>query len=131
MRALPLLIAAFMVVNFSRANADETTDDVRCIMIQTMVMNSQEGNPNAQRQTAGFMLYYIGRIQGRDPKADIEGLIRVEAPKMDANEVHASGTKCLGGMKQLSVWLHAAAANFRLWAKDHPDMAARLSGIQR
>ena len=94
-------------------------------------MNAQEGHPDEQRQTAGFLLYYVGRIEGRQPDADIDDLIKAEIPKFDADELGRSGTKCMAGMTRLSARMKSSASEFAVWEKQHPDLAKRVSTIHQ
>ncbi len=78
----------------ARANAadTETISDIKCVVVGTRLSESSD-----QRQkTSGQMLliYYLGRIQGRTPKADLEALIRSEAKKMTPSAFSEAARRC-------------------------------------
>jgi hypothetical protein len=76
----------------ARAQDVETIADVRCVIVGVLLV--QKADP-AQR-TAGSMLsmYYIGRLDGRVPKLDLEELILKEGGTMTNADFGAEAKRC-------------------------------------
>lgn len=66
--------------------------DVRCVVVGLRMVEM----PVSQQRTAGMMLaiYYLGRLDGRAPDAEVEGLIEREAERMTAAEFRANAVRC-------------------------------------
>jgi len=74
----------------------ETIADVRCVVVGIKI----GGAINSPQQSAGAMLalYYIGRLEGRVPKPDIEGLILSESSSMTTAEYTSEAKRCAAGL---------------------------------
>jgi hypothetical protein len=70
----------------------ETIADVRCIVVGMKIGTS--GNSTQQSVAMMTTLYYIGRIDGREPKLDIEDLLAKEFLKMTAPQFASEATRC-------------------------------------
>jgi len=76
----------------------ETTADARCVIIGIKLA----GMADASRQSAGTMLtlYYIGRLEGRLPKLDLEELIVKEITTMMPDEFDSETKRCGLGLTE-------------------------------
>jgi hypothetical protein len=66
--------------------------DVRCVVVGLRMVEM----PVSQQRAAGMMLaiYYLGRLDGRAPDTEVEGLIEREAEKMTAAEFRSNAVRC-------------------------------------
>lgn len=72
--------------------ASATSADVQCLVVATRLAASSD-----QRQKlAGTMLaiYFLGRIDGRTPNADLQELLRRGAKRMTASEFRDAASRC-------------------------------------
>jgi hypothetical protein len=69
-----------------------TIADVRCVIVGI----SFAGMPDPSRQAAGTMLslYYIGRLNGRAPKLNIEDLLIKEISTMTSSDYDSEAKRC-------------------------------------
>lgn len=90
---LSLLIAALTLVPFQAMAQDaDTIADVRCVAVG---IRSAELPDSRQKSTGLLMaLYFIGRLDGRDPKLDLEALLAAQLSKMTAADFTAEATRC-------------------------------------
>ena len=70
----------------------ETIADVRCLIVGMKFAGVNDPN----QQTAGMMLsmYYIGRLDRRVPKLDIEGLMIKEISSMTPSDYGSEAKRC-------------------------------------
>jgi hypothetical protein len=92
---LGVAVAAAMLTTAmmgSTARADETGDDVKCLVIFMQMSNVQA----PQAQTGGLIgsFYYMGKLDGRIQGLDLEKLILDEISKMSENSFQADATRC-------------------------------------
>jgi hypothetical protein len=75
-----------------RAQDAETIADVRCAIVGI----NFAGMPDPSHQTAGTMLslYYIGRLNGRAPKLNIESLLIAEINTMTPADYDSEAKRC-------------------------------------
>lgn len=73
------------------ANA-QTVADVQCIVVGARLSAS----PNQSQSRSGemLMLYFLGRIDGRSPNADLEALIEREAQRMSPSDFAKAARRC-------------------------------------
>jgi hypothetical protein len=66
----------------------KTIEDVQCVVVGARLSGSQ--------RQAGTMLliYFLGRIDGRSPHADLEALVEQEAKKMTASDFSHWTSRC-------------------------------------
>jgi hypothetical protein len=76
----------------ARAQDAETIADVRCAIVGI----NFAGMPDASHQTAGTMLslYYIGRLNGRAPKLNVEDLLIKEIKAMTPADYESEARRC-------------------------------------
>lgn len=58
---------------------EETTGDLRCILVSTLLLRSD--NPTLRSGAPTMMGYFLGRLDGHDPKADLKGGLLAELSK--------------------------------------------------
>ena len=79
------------------AFADQTTDDVHCYII--FMQAGTSSNPDRQTAAALGGLYYLGRLDGRDPGFDLETSVMAEIPKLKGDLRRAEAARCGEEMK--------------------------------
>jgi hypothetical protein len=87
------MMAIFMMCSLTvQAQDAQTIADVRCIVVGAKLA----GLPDSSHRTVGTMLilYYIGRIDGRQPKLDIRHLIAQEVGKLDSQLLVHESERC-------------------------------------
>src|ERR1700685_3052113 len=90
---LSLFVAALTLVplRVMAQNAD-TVADVRCVAVG---IRSAELPDSRQKSTGLLMaLYFIGRLDGRDPKLDLEAMLSAQLSKMTAADFTAEAARC-------------------------------------
>jgi hypothetical protein len=70
----------------------DTIDDIRCLAAGLRFAEM----PDSHQKSTGMLmvLYYIGRLDGRNPDLDIEGLLTEQISKLTAAEYAALATRC-------------------------------------
>lgn len=70
--------------------------DIRCVVVGMKLT----GAPSSPDQSRGFLLtlYYIGRLDGRSPKLDIERMIIEETRKMADADYASEARRCGGAL---------------------------------
>jgi hypothetical protein len=72
--------------------APDLKEDVRCIVVGARLSNSADPNQRAAGQM--FLVYFLGRIDGRWPGADLEKLLKRETNSDILLETDAIAMKC-------------------------------------
>lgn len=85
-------LAAAMATASGAARADETSDDVRCLIIFMQMSNAQA----QAAQTGGLIgsFYYMGKLDARSRDLDLEKLILTEVANMSENSFKADAARC-------------------------------------
>jgi len=77
-----------------RCNAEEVSviPDIRCVVVGLRLSESR----NATQQNSGMMLmlYYMGRLDGESPTAEVEDLLVQEVGKMSAVDLDKEARRC-------------------------------------
>jgi hypothetical protein len=88
------VLAGALTLSSAQAPAQdaETIADVRCIIVGMKFA----GTADPTQQSAGMMLslYYIGRLDGRVPKLDIEELMIKEISTMTTSDYGSEAKRC-------------------------------------
>jgi hypothetical protein len=97
---MPQILASILGLMATAAVAQDsaTIADVRCVVVGMQIA----GAATSPQQSRGvFMtLYYIGRLDGRTPKLDIERLIVAEANRMTSTDYASEGQRCEAGLTE-------------------------------
>jgi len=98
-RGLSMLVATLGLASM-RIGAQEAVNiaDIRCVIVGMKLA----GATNSPDQSRGFLLtlYYIGRLDGRVPKLDIEHLIIEETRKMTDADYVSEEKRCGAGLAE-------------------------------
>ena len=90
---LSLLVTGLTIVPFQVMAQDaDTIADVRCVAVGIR----SAALPDSRQKSTGLLmaLYFIGRLDGRDPKLDLETLLSEQLSKMTAADFAAEATRC-------------------------------------
>jgi hypothetical protein len=76
------------------ASADDvkTTQDIRCVIVGATLVGSDD--PQLKQLGTLSVLYFWGRLQGRDSMANIDARVLEEEAKMSAADVTAQAKTC-------------------------------------
>jgi hypothetical protein len=88
-----LLLTASAVASCPVWSQDaDTLADIRCVAVG---VRSAE-KPDSQQKSTGtlLVLYYIGRLDGRNPTLDVEKLLSEQIGKMTDADYAAEGIRC-------------------------------------
>ena len=69
--------------------------DVRCLAVGLGLLQSTD--PRQRTSGQGLMLYFLGRLDGRSPDFDLEGMIYTTAHGMTPSDIRVEAQRC-GGM---------------------------------
>jgi hypothetical protein len=75
-----------------------TIADIRCVIIGVRL--SEMANPTQQSKGLLLSLYYLGRLDGRSPKLDIEHLLLDEFRTMAGTDYASEGKRCGVGLTE-------------------------------
>jgi hypothetical protein len=83
--------AVFVVDSNSFAIADETTNDINCYLIYLQVATK----PGPQQGAAALgLMYWLGRLDGRTPKLDLESQLLAALPKLTPARFQTESLRC-------------------------------------
>ena len=126
--AAPILAAALALTGLGPAKAQPLTPDqadARCLMVLQFISR----DPKQQDQAAKGILFYLGRLSARGPTARIEGLMRTEAPKLQAQVAQTELARCAAELNARGKELQAV--NQRLAASARPAAAPALAPAKK
>jgi hypothetical protein len=107
------LAASPLLETSARAQADQYTADVRCLLVSMRLMVAA-GDENVKTAAMFANLYYFGRLDGRVPPAELESRLRDEISRMTPETANEEALRC------------GDAVNDRVLAA--ADLGARLIG---
>ena len=90
---LALLAAALTLIPLEVMAQDaDTVADVRCVAVGIR----SAALPDSHQKSAGLLmaLYFIGRLDGRDPKLDLEAMLSEQLSKMTAADFTTETARC-------------------------------------
>lgn len=93
MRRVLLASFAITAVMASSAFAEDTLErDARCAVMSALMTNSD----NPEYKQAGMMsaLYYLGRLDGRSSKQEVEAALKAQYRKLSAEIIAEEGPRC-------------------------------------
>jgi hypothetical protein len=96
----------------------ETIADIRCVIVGLVIASS---DPTKQAAATMLGLYYIGRIEGRAPTADLETLIEREAGVMTRADIASEGKRCGAILSAKGQELAKIGKDISEHAKTSPD----------
>ncbi|HEY0646861.1 hypothetical protein [Phenylobacterium sp.] len=126
--AAPILAAALALTGLGPAKAQPLTPDqadARCLMVLQFISR----DPKQQDQAAKGIFFYLGRLSARGPTARIEGLMRTEAPKLQAQVAQTELARCAAELNARGKELQAV--NQRLAASARPAAAPALAPAKK
>src|SRR5690348_7528152 len=90
---LTMLVAILSLLSTeARAQDAETIADVRCVIVGVLLV--QKADPTQRSAGSMLSMYYIGRLDGRVPKLDLEELIIKEGSTMTNSDFSAEAKRC-------------------------------------
>jgi hypothetical protein len=91
---VPVLLALVALASTpavaARADEDDVRADVRCVLAMYALMNSPDRAANAFWAAA----FFTGRLEGRDPKFDVNAAIKQELPRMSQSDFPHEMQRC-------------------------------------
>lgn len=92
-RTLPA-IACCMLATVARADpaATQTLADAQCMVVGARLSASTDPQQKVPGQM--ILMYYLGRIDGRSPNADLKTLIKTETQKMTTPDLQSAASRC-------------------------------------
>ena len=81
--------------------------DARCAAVFAVLVSGSEGD--VQKGVINGLLYYIGKLKGRDPSASIEAQLRAGS-QGDSKAFEADKTRCLAEFTQVGEEMSKAGA---------------------
>ena len=83
--------AALLLPGTAQANRDDDMQaDLRCVL----AMYATARNPQLAQGAGVALLYYAGRIEGRDPALDLTAALAKEAQRMNASDYSFNARRC-------------------------------------
>ena len=90
---LSLAVMAVSAIGFAaRAADDVSAADIRCLAVATLL--SSNADPNVKNAGLMAALYYLGKVDGRDPRLDLESRLKQEFLQLSAQQVQAEASRC-------------------------------------
>jgi hypothetical protein len=91
--ALPA-VAFCMLATVARADpaTPQTIADAQCMVVGAHLSASSDPQERVPGQM--ILMYYLGRIDGRSPNADLESLIKTETRKMTSSDLQSAASRC-------------------------------------
>ena len=83
-----------MITTAARADSvnTQTTADAQCMVIGARL--SASADPQQKIPGQMILMYYLGRIDGRSPHADLKTLLTNETQKMTGSELKNTAARC-------------------------------------
>ena len=100
--------ALFAPAATARADDEAIAADARCIAVFAAMVQM----PQYKDAAGAGLLYYLGRLDARDPKLDLAAAVKHEAARMDRSEYVTVAQRCGSTLKQRNDALKAAAQSF-------------------
>jgi hypothetical protein len=87
-----LMFMLLAMCNVLRATSPESVSDARCLIVAVSLLQSPN---NATRAAASSSaLYYLGRLDGREPSVDLEKLLVELSKQISPEEVRLEAQRC-------------------------------------
>ena len=107
MRLTPIVLLTLALAGVGPASAAESTNDVRCLVaISRLVDINAETKQLSQEaaQTTALLgtMYFMGKLEGRDPRLNIEDAMVAEVSKMTVGQLQSELIRCGGEMRSVA-----------------------------
>lgn len=86
------LLAVGVLPATSYADLADSAGDVRCLLAAVTMMTSPNNTIRAAAATSA--LYYLGRLDGREPGVDLEKRLSEESHRMSSDDLAAESKRC-------------------------------------
>ena len=108
-----IAVSALIALSLSLAAAQDRQSeaDLRCLVIALAMGNSVD--PNIKNLAPVAAMYYIGRIEGHDPKVNLEASLGSALRKMSAAERQTESRRCGGELSAKGKLLSEIGANLQ------------------
>jgi hypothetical protein len=92
------LAALSLIGGAAHAQGSDADADVRCLVVTSVMSKSDE--PTAKTYGQIGAAYYLGKLDGRDPKLDLENRLVAEGVKMktDGAAAASEAQRCLAAL---------------------------------
>ncbi|HEY9216555.1 MAG TPA: hypothetical protein VIO94_00790 [Phenylobacterium sp.] len=121
MRWLSLLAATAVLAApgglAAQAPVDPGRDDVRCLLVA--VKASQQ--PENETQALIGALYFIGKLDGRNPQFDLEKVALTELRTMNEATTKSESVRCMREMRARGAKLRALGESIRARGREIPS----------
>jgi hypothetical protein len=92
-RSFILVVLAVLLPGISHGDdSNDQTRDVRCLLAAVAMMNSPNNTIRAAAATSA--LYYLGRVDGREPHLDLEKLLAQQSQQISPTDLVAESKRC-------------------------------------
>ena len=110
LRILAVAAAVSLLSAAAKAQpSDATRADLRCVLAFMTLLQ----NPAYKDAAGAGIMYYAGRLDGREPTLDLAAAIRREASDMATSDYMAEAQRCGRVLKERSAALKAAGEGLR------------------
>jgi len=103
----------------ARAQESPTQADVRCLLLTLGGAGSQD--PNVQQGSMLGMLYYLGRINGREPDLDLQAALVAAMQSFRAEDAERDSRRCSDAMLESGAELKGLADRLQSEAAKPPS----------
>ena len=83
---------AGLIAGGARAEDPKTTTDIRCMVVAFSLI--QNDDPSLKQLGAATLIYFKGRLQGREGTADLNGRVVDAAATMTADDIKSQAATC-------------------------------------
>jgi hypothetical protein len=109
--SFPAAVLAFAVpFAAAPALADETSNDVHCVIILSLLTDASA--PQTQAVGRSGIVFYQGRLYGRAPDLDLNAQVAAEAPKLKGPLLRDETQRCGGDIQAMGASMQALSGVF-------------------
>ena len=118
------VLTGILILPATQARSQDagTIADVRCIVVATAL--AQMANPSQQSSGTMLMLYFMGRLDGRSSKLNLEDLMVKEFSKMTPSDYTAETRRCGSSLQEKGQQISLIGKHMVERAQKKPDPAA-------
>lgn len=118
MAALSVLMAAAPA---AQAADDPTEADLRCFTAMSQAGGGDTVSDDTRAQLASGALYFLGKLDGREPDLDLESALAERAKKLKPKQLRREMARCSAELKSRAQILQSIGDNLRARADDQGD----------